>query len=89
MGKKLEKVEVTFSDGTQETYTGNVMVIALEEDGIACRGSFKCELKEANNVAMTLVMEAGRIFKESIKQEGEEHIWTEKGDGFDFEKFLG
>lgn len=79
MDKRIEKVEITYSDGTQETYTGNVLVIALDEEkGINCRGSFRCALGEATKVAMTMVMEAGRIFQKSIKEhDGVERMWLE------------
>ena len=89
MEKQLEKVEITYSDGTHETYDGNVLVIALEEGGIACRASFRCKVEEAGRVAMTMVIEAGKIFAEGTKQEGEEHMWSGKEEsGFDFLKDL-
>ena len=91
MEKELKSVEITFSDGSHETYTGDVIVFALEEDGVACRASFRCGLERAKQMAMTMVIQAGKIFREGVSQEGEEQTWTEEGeegDGFDFSKLF-
>ena len=69
MEKELEKVEITFSDGTHETYTKNVLVIALNGRGVDCRASFKCKMEEAAKVAIAVTVEAGRIFEQGVKQE--------------------
>ena len=88
MEKELEKVEITFSDGSHETYNGDVIVFALEKDGVACRASFRCKVRDAARVAMSMVIQAGEIFKHNCTREGEGEVWTEEEDGFDFSKFF-
>lgn len=88
MDKEIRKVEITFSDGAQETFTGNVMVVADNGDTIFCCASFRCHLGKAKQIAMTMVIQAGKIFAEGVEQKGTEEMWTETEEDkpeFDFD----
>ena len=90
MVQGIDKVEITFSDGTQRVFTGDFMVVAVDGDKIFCCATFRCEFGKAKQIAMTMVTQAGKIFAQGVEQEGVEEMHFEEGeeDKPDFPEFL-